>query len=87
MSSLGISREVLRRMLIVGARMVYEQMLKRKNRRCWVGTWILRRNDLRAARLSEEQQLEYPSSYANSLRMSVPKFKELLERETMFFSK
>jgi hypothetical protein len=63
-------------------------MLKRKKRRWWVRSWILRRNDLgTSARLFKELELEDPSSYANILRLSVPKFKELLELVTPLIQK
>lgn len=88
MSSIGVSREVLRRVLNIGIKELCEQMLKRKKRRWWVRSWILRRNDLGAsARLFKELELEDPSSYANILRMSVPKFKELLELVTPLIQK
>ncbi|KAG5888011.1 hypothetical protein JTB14_007130 [Gonioctena quinquepunctata] len=88
MSSIGVSRDVLRRVLNVGVRELCEQMLKRKRRRWWVRSWILGRNDLGAlARLFKELELEDPSSYANILRMSVLKFKELLELVTLLIQK
>ncbi|KAG8269569.1 hypothetical protein J6590_104866 [Homalodisca vitripennis] len=63
-SSIGVSR-----VLNIGVKELCEQVLKRKKRRWWVRSWILRRSDLGApARLFKELELEDPSSYANILR-------------------
>ncbi|KAG8304154.1 hypothetical protein J6590_101138 [Homalodisca vitripennis] len=79
---------LLARVLNTGVKDLCEQMLKRKKRRWWLRSWILRRSDLGAsARLFKELELEDPSSYANILRMSVPNFKELLELVTPLIQK
>ncbi|KAG8256739.1 hypothetical protein J6590_063052 [Homalodisca vitripennis] len=78
MSSIGVSREVVRRVLNIGVKELCEQMLKRKKTLWCVRSWILRRSDLGgSARLFKELELEDPPS--SILRMLVPKFKELLE--------
>ncbi|KAG8284750.1 hypothetical protein J6590_096295 [Homalodisca vitripennis] len=66
---ISLVRDVLRRVLNIGVKELCEQVLKRKKRRWWVRSWILRRSDLGApARLFKELELEDPSSYANILR-------------------
>lgn len=56
------------------------KMLNRKKRRWWSRPWIMRREKFGAsARLLQELQEEDPETYRNVLRMSAPKFQELLE--------
>lgn len=91
MSSVGINRQTLRRLLLIGVREVCEEFissLKNKKKRKWVREWIGRRGTFGAsATLMKELATEDPRSYCNIMRLTVAKFNELLDLVTPLIKK
>lgn len=80
MSSVGPRKREIRRLLGIAVSELSLGMLNRKKRRWWTRPWIQRREELGASsRLLQELKEEDPETYKNVLRMSPPKFQELLE--------
>lgn len=76
-------RETLRRVLSICVKELCDELvnkLRNKRKRQWVREWIRRRDRLGAsATLLKELASEDPQSYYNIMRLTVPKFEELLK--------
>lgn len=76
-------RETLRRVLRICVMELCDELVdkvRNKKKRQWVREWIGRRDRLGAsATLLKELASEDPRSYYNIMRLTVPKFEELLE--------
>lgn len=85
MSSVGVRRDVLLRILRAGVHETCLELVRRTKRRrsCWVRKWIERRARMGASsNLLRELAAEDPKSYLNMMRMSEVKFDELLDMIT-----
>lgn len=91
MSSVGISRVELRRLILMCVSDVCIDLIeniRNKKKRSWVREWIKRRDRLGASgTLIRELAVEDPKSYYNIMRMSVKKFDELLTLVTPLIQK